>query len=168
MSNPFIEYVEALTCAHMEKEFSKFNDAFRKTIDIIILGNGGSNAVASHISQDYVKFHGKRSLVFSDPSMLTCFINDFGMENAYVKFLEAYATQDTLIILISSGGESKNILNCIQWCEDTHKKYGILTGFKKTNSARKLAKRSLWDYHIPSESYGIVECVHQIFLHGVV
>ena len=100
--------------------------------------------------------------------MVTCFINDFGMDNAYVKFLEAYSTQDTLIILISSGGESKNILNCIEWCEQTYKKYGILTGFDKNNSARKLAKKALWNYHIPSKSYGIVECVHQIFLHGVV
>ncbi len=168
MINPFSEYIDALQCANLESEFKKFKNSFLKTVDIIILGNGGSNAVASHISQDYVKFHGKRSMVFSDPSMLTCFINDFGMDNAYVKFLEAYSTQDTLIILISSGGESKNILNCIQWCEETHKKYGILTGFKETNSARKLAKHSLWDYHISSESYGIIECVHQIFLHGVV
>jgi D-sedoheptulose 7-phosphate isomerase len=168
MNNPFSEYIEALQGAHLETEFKKFQDAFSKTVDIIILGNGGSNAVASHISQDYVKFHGKRSMVFSDPSMLTCYINDFGMENAYVKFLEAYANQDTLIILISSGGESQNILNCIEWCEKTHKKYGILTGFEKNNSARKLSKNSIWSYHIPSESYGIVECVHQIFLHGVV
>jgi D-sedoheptulose 7-phosphate isomerase len=166
--NPFSEYIEALQGAHLETQFKKFNNEFQKTIDIIILGNGGSNAVASHISQDYVKFHGKRSIVFSDPSMLTCFINDFGMENAYVKFLEAYSTQDTLIILISSGGESKNILNCIEWCEQTYKKYGILTGFDQKNSARKLAKKALWNYHIPSKSYGIVECVHQIFLHGVV
>lgn len=166
--NPFSEYIEALQAAHLETQFKKFNNEFQKTIDIIILGNGGSNAVASHISQDYVKFHGKRSIVFSDPSMLTCFINDFGMENAYVKFLEAYSTQDTLIILISSGGESKNILNCIEWCEQTYKKYGILTGFDQNNSARKLAKKALWNYHIPSKSYGIVECVHQIFLHGVV
>lgn len=166
--NPFSEYIEALRGAHLETQFKKFNNEFQKTIDIIILGNGGSNAVASHISQDYVKFHGKRSMVFSDPSMLTCFINDFGMDNAYVKFLEAYSTQDTLIILISSGGESKNILNCIEWCEQTYKKYGILTGFDQNNSARKLAKKALWNYHIPSKSYGIVECVHQIFLHGVV
>jgi D-sedoheptulose 7-phosphate isomerase len=166
--NPFSEYIEALQGAHLETQFKKFKDVFSKTNDIVILGNGGSNSVASHISQDYVKFHGKRSMVFSDPSMLTCFINDFGMENAYVKFLEAYSTQDSLIILISSGGESKNILNCIEWCEQTYKKYGILTGFDQNNSARKLAKKALWNYHIPSKSYGIVECVHQIFLHGVV
>jgi len=161
--NPFSEYIEALQGAHLETQFKKFKDAFSKTNDIVILGNGGSNSVASHISQDYVKFHGKRSMVFSDPSMLTCFINDFGMENAYVKFLEAYSTQDSLIILISSGGESKNILNCIEWCEQTYKNYGILPGFDLHKSARKLAKKALWNYHIPSKSYGIVECFIKYF-----
>jgi D-sedoheptulose 7-phosphate isomerase len=168
MTNPFIEYVEALTCANMEKEFSKFKDAFNKYNNIIILGNGGSNSVASHISQDYVKFHNKNSLVFSDPSMLTCFINDFGMENAYCKFLQYYAKVDTLCILISSGGESKNIVNCIKYCENNTLPYGILTGFNATNKARSIANSALWDYHINSRDYGIVECVHQIFLHGVV
>ena len=108
--NPFSEYIEALQGAHLETQFKKFKDAFSKTIDIIILGNGGSNAVASHISQDYVKFHGKRSIVFSDPSMLTCFINDFGMDNAYVKFLEAYSlvlVENLKIFLIVLNGVSK-------------------------------------------------------------
>ena len=166
--NPFSNYIEALQGAHIEEQFSKFKDAFDKHKNIIILGNGGSNSVASHISQDYVKFHNKNSLVFSDPSMLTCFINDFGMENAYRKFLEYYATPETLCILISSGGESKNIINCIKYCESAAISYGILTGFNFTNKARSIANSALWDYHINSKDYGIVECVHQIFLHGVV
>jgi D-sedoheptulose 7-phosphate isomerase len=166
--NPFLNYIEALQGAHIEEQFSKFKDAFDKHKNIIILGNGGSNSVASHISQDYVKFHNKNSLVFSDPSMLTCFINDFGMENAYRKFLEYYATPETLCILISSGGESKNIINCIKYCESAAISYGILTGFNFTNKARSIANSALWDYHINSKDYGIVECVHQIFLHGVV
>ena len=166
--NPFSNYIEALQGAHIEEQFSKFKDAFGKHNNIIILGNGGSNSVASHISQDYVKFHNKNSLVFSDPSMLTCFINDFGMENAYRKFLEYYSTPETLCILISSGGESKNIINCIKYCEGNTIPYGILTGFSFTNKARSIANSALWDYHINSKDYGIVECVHQIFLHGVV
>jgi D-sedoheptulose 7-phosphate isomerase len=166
--NPFSNYIEALQDAHIEEQFAKFKDSFGKHNNIIILGNGGSNSVASHISQDYVKFHNKNSLVFSDPSMLTCFINDFGMENAYRKFLECYATSETLCILISSGGESKNIINCIKYCESNTTPYGILTGFNSTNKARSIANNALWDYHINSKDYGIVECVHQIFLHGVV
>ena len=110
IENPFKEYIEALSSISINKEFSHFQRAWESFSKIIILGNGGSNAVASHISQDYVKFHNKKSLVFSDPSMLTCFINDFGMDNAFKKFLEFHADHDTLVILISSGGESKNII----------------------------------------------------------
>tara|TARA_B100000886_G_C20421062_1_gene491625 strand:+ start:2768 stop:3274 length:507 start_codon:yes stop_codon:yes gene_type:complete len=168
MINPFNQYISALKDACMEQEFEKFKESWQKYSNIIILGNGGSNAVASHISQDYVKFHNKKSIVFSDPSMLTCFINDFGMDRAYMKFIEFYAEKETLCILISSGGESKNILNCIEFCEKEFLPYGILTGFEEDNTVRKKAKNALWDYHIKSNSYGIVECVHQIFLHAVV
>ena len=54
MSNPFVEYVDTLQSAHMESEFQKFKDAFGAHRRIIVLGNGGSSSVASHISQDYM------------------------------------------------------------------------------------------------------------------
>lgn len=69
--NPFTEYIEALQGAHIEEEFEKFCRAFDAYGRIIILGNGGSNSVASHISQDYMKFHRKKVSILSDPSMLT-------------------------------------------------------------------------------------------------
>ena len=73
--NPFDEYVSTLESAHMEVEFFKFQKAFHTHSRIIILGNGGSNSVASHISQDYMKFHGKRVSILSDPSMITMLSN---------------------------------------------------------------------------------------------
>lgn len=105
--NPFSEYINALQCAHMGNEFEKFKESFQSHPRIIILGNGGSNSVASHISQDYMKFHGKKVSILSDPSMLTMLTNDFGYENAYQKFLEYYVEKDTLVVIMSSGGESK-------------------------------------------------------------
>ena len=138
MVNPFDEYIETLKSAHMELEFFKFQKAFYTHNRIIVLGNGGSNSVASHISQDYMKFHNKKVSILSDPSMITMLTNDFGYEFAYQKFLEYYVESDTLVIIISSGGESPNMINCLNWCE-------------KENV-----------------DYGVVECVHQIFLHGVV
>ena len=68
--------------------------------NIIIIGNGGSNSVASHISQDYTKQLDKRCISFSDPSRLTCYINDYGRDEAYVEFLKDFADKDTLVILI--------------------------------------------------------------------
>jgi len=168
MVNPFSEYISTLQSAHMEEEFSKFEKAFKKHNRIIILGNGGSNSVASHISQDYMKFHKKKVSILSDPSMITMLTNDFGYEYAYQKFLEYYVEEDTLVIIISSGGESDNMLNCMQWCEDNEVSYGILTGFESNNTMRVNSSNALWNYYIDSSSYGVVECVHQIFLHGVV
>jgi D-sedoheptulose 7-phosphate isomerase len=166
--NPFDEYIETLKSAHMEVEFFKFQKAFYTHNRIIILGNGGSNSVASHISQDYMKFHNKKVSILSDPSMITMLTNDFGYDWAYQKFLEYYVEIDTLVIIMSSGGESENMINCLNWCEENKVSYGVLTGFSENNTIRKNAKNSLWNYYINSDSYGVVECVHQIFLHGVV
>ena len=115
-----------------------------------------------------MKFHGKKVSILSDPSMITMLINDFGYENAYQKFLEYYVEKNTLVIIMSSGGESKNMLNCQKWCEQNQIPYGVLTGFSSTNSLRTGAISALWNYYINSSNYGVVECVHQIFLHGVV
>ena len=168
MDNPFDEYIETLKSAHMEVEFFKFQKAFYTHSRIIILGNGGSNSVASHISQDYMKFHNKKVSILSDPSMITMLTNDFGYEYAYQKFLEYYVEKDTLVIIMSSGGESPNMLKCVDWCEDNKVPYGVLTGFESDNTIRGEASNALWNYHIASSDYGVVECVHQIFLHGVI
>ena len=101
--NPFSEYITTLQSAHMEVEFFKFQKAFYTHNRIIILGNGGSNSVASHISQDFMKFHKKKVSILSDPSMITMLTNDFGYDWAYQKFLEYYVEEDTLVIIISSG-----------------------------------------------------------------
>ena len=166
--NPFKEYIDTLRSAHMEEQFLRFQSAFKCYKRIIILGNGGSSSVASHISQDYMKFHKKKVSILSDPSMITMLANDFGYRKAYKKFLEYYVEKDTLVIIMSSGGESKNMINCVNWCEENNVAYGVLTGFDSDNTIRKMSKNALWNYYIGSDSYGVVECVHQIFLHGVV
>ena len=166
--NPFREYIDTLESAHMEDEFQKYLNAFKSHKRIIILGNGGSSSVASHISQDYMKFQDKKVSLLSDPSMITMLTNDFGYDWAYQKFLEYYVEEDTLVVIMSSGGESKNMLKCVDWCEDNKISYGVLTGFSPDNTIRGEATSALWNYHIASDSYGVVECVHQIFLHGVV
>ena len=168
MTNPFTEYVQTLESAHMELEFFKFQKAFHTHPRIIVLGNGGSSSVASHISQDYMKFHGKKVSILSDPSMITMLTNDFGYDWAYQKFLEYFVESDTLVIIMSSGGESQNMINCLQWCEKEKVAYGVLTGFNPENKIRSMAEHALWNYYINSDDYGVVECVHQIFLHGVV
>tara|TARA_R100000008_G_C3523595_1_gene135360 strand:- start:159 stop:659 length:501 start_codon:yes stop_codon:yes gene_type:complete len=136
---------------------------------IYLIGNGGSNAICSHLSQDYTKALGFPAVSFSDPSRLTCYINDYGRDDAYAKFLEHFATKDSLCILISSSGNSENILRAAEFCLSEYIPYIVLTGFDPNNKLRtKYGKTSKLDFYVPSHDYGIVENLHSIFLHSVI
>ena len=111
---------------YLEKIINEYNN-------IIIIGNGGSNSVASHIAQDYTKMLDKRVISFSDPSRLTCYINDYGRDLAYVEFLRDFADKNTLVILISSSGNSMNIFNSVVYCKSLNIPTILLSGFDKDN-----------------------------------
>jgi len=154
----------------------KFKDRLRSVVNqhgrIIILGNGGSNSVASHIAQDYTKMLGKKAITFSDPSRLTCYINDYGMEEANRQFVKEFADPFTLVIIISSSGNSKNMLRVMELCQELKLKHIILTGFDENNKMRQLNEslggKAELDIWIDSSDYGVVECVHQIALHSII
>ncbi|MAG26603.1 hypothetical protein CMI47_13760 [Candidatus Pacearchaeota archaeon] len=133
---------------------------------IIIIGNGGSNSVASHIAQDYTKMLGKRAVSFSDPSRLTCYINDYGRDEAYKKFIEHFEEPNTLVILISSSGRSENILTAGRYCEEKHIPTCVLSGFYKDNPLNEMKSPEI-SYHVDSHDYGVVESAHQVFLHSI-
>jgi D-sedoheptulose 7-phosphate isomerase len=159
---------ETEKCFEFKNELQALID---KHSDIIILGNGGSSAIASHISQDYTKKLKKKSFTFSDSSRLTCYANDYGYENAYTQFLKEFVepNKDTLVILISSSGNSQNIINCAEFCNQNEKiEVVTLTGFDINNRLNNLdIKNRKINYWVDSKDYGIVECVHMIFLHMV-
>tara|TARA_R110002020_G_scaffold311009_1_gene526666 strand:+ start:470 stop:973 length:504 start_codon:yes stop_codon:yes gene_type:complete len=134
--------------------------------NIIIIGNGGSNSVASHISQDYTKQLNKRCISFSDPSRLTCYINDYGRDEAYVEFLKDFADTDTLVILISSSGNSMNIFNCARFCKSLGIKFILLSGFDEDNRLNTF-DGGVMKYWVDSHDYGVVETAHQVLLHSI-
>lgn len=137
--------------------------------EIIILGNGGSNAIASHMAEDYTKALAKKGICFSDAARLTCYANDYGYENAFCQYLKEFSTKNSLVILISSSGNSKNILNCAEYCKHNDIQYIILTGFNEQNSLRtQHSKTCVLDFWVQSKDYGIVECAHEIILHSVI
>ena len=73
---------------------------------IIVVGNGGSAAMASHVAVDFTKAAGMRSINFNEADLLTCFANDFGYEQAYAKAIDYYGDEGDGLIAISSSGTS--------------------------------------------------------------
>jgi D-sedoheptulose 7-phosphate isomerase len=135
---------------------------------IIILGNGGSNSIASHISCEYTKALNKPSISFSDPARLTCYANDYGYENTFKQFLKEFSESNGLVILISSSGNSKNITNCAEYCIDTGLKFITLSGYKNNNKLRSYSNRAELDFWIDNNDSGIIECIHEIILHSII
>ena len=132
--------IEIENCYSYKEEMKKVISDYN---NIIILGNGGSSSIASHITQDYTKQMKKRSFTFSDPSRLTCYSNDYGYENAYSQFLKEFASKDdTLVVLISSSGNSENILNCADWCENNSIPTVIMTGFDENNMLKNKSMKN--------------------------
>ena len=99
---------------------------------VMIFGNGGSAAIANHFSVDLTKNSKIRCVNFNESSLLTCFSNDFGYENWVKKTLEFHGNRKDMIILISSSGESKNMINACKFALK-RKYFSIVTftGFKK-------------------------------------
>ena len=157
------------------KEYNLFEkyQKLKRLVDshkrIIIIGNGGSNAVASHVSVDYTKVLKKECLSFSDSPRLTCYINDYGEKQAYVEFLKDFVNDDTLVILISSSGESMNIVNCAIWCSENNIPTILLSGFKEDNKLNSFKyNNNPLKFWIDSVDYGDVERKHLKFLHSIV
>lgn len=150
-------------------DLQKLKDKILFANSTIILGNGGSNAIASHMAEDYTKALKIPSLCFSDAARLTCYANDYGYENAFVQFLKEFATKDHVVILISSSGNSTNILKCATYCIDNDIDFVSLSGFKTDNKLKICAENnSKLHFWIDSTDYGVVECCHEIILHSVI
>ncbi len=131
---------------------------------VLIAGNGGSAAIASHCAVDLTKCAGIRCVNFNEADLITCFANDYGFERWLEKALEFYADDGDLVILISSSGKSLNIVNAAKYTRTRNLTLVTFSGFSEDNSLRKLGQLNFW---VQSQSYNIIEMTHQIWLLAV-
>lgn len=131
---------------------------------VIIAGNGGSAATASHCSVDFTKNAGVRCVNFNEADLITCFANDFGYEMWIEKALELYADDGDLVILISASGRSPNMIRAAQHARKRNLPLVTFTGFAPDNPLRALGRPNFWT---ASHAYNVVEMTHQIWLLAV-
>ena len=133
---------------------------------IMIFGNGGSAAIASHVSVDLTKNANIRSVNFNEADLITCFANDYGYERWVEKAIDFYADSKDVLILISSSGKSKNMLNaCKAGKKNKISTIITFTGHNKDIPLSKLGNINLW---IDSKAYNFVENTHQVWLLTIV
>jgi D-sedoheptulose 7-phosphate isomerase len=138
----------------------------KKKNKVIICGNGGSAATASHIAVDLTKNAKIRSINFNEADLITCFSNDYGYENWIKQSLKFYADKGDLLILISCSGNSKNLINANKFALKKKIKVVSLTGCKKNNQLNK-QKNSL-KFWLNSNNYNHIEIIHHLMLLSIV
>ena len=133
---------------------------------ILIFGNGGSAAIASHFSVDLTKNAKIRCTNYNEPDLITCFSNDFGYERWVEMAIKYYGNKGDILIVISSSGKSKNMINaCIAARKKKFSKIITLTGHLVNNPVKKLGDINLW---VNSKAYNYVENIHQFWLLSLV
>ena len=131
---------------------------------IILIGNGGSAAIAEHMATDLTKNAGLRAMTLSGTPILTTFANDFGYQHIYSKAVEAYADRGDILVAISSGGTSPNILNAVDAAKEMGCRVITFSGFDAKNLLRQKGDINIY---VPSFAYGYVELIHNLLIHFI-
>jgi D-sedoheptulose 7-phosphate isomerase len=138
---------------------------------ILVAGNGGSSALASHFATDLGSGSVLRgydypiiSLVDNSP-LITAAANDFGYEQIFARQLKNLANVNDLLVVISSSGNSNNLIEAILQAKQIGMRTVAVTGF----DGGKISSLVDTNVHVPSEigEYGQVEDVHSIILHSI-
>jgi len=131
---------------------------------LMVIGNGGSAAIAIHTLTDYANAGGLRTMDFMSPSLLTCMGNDYGFENVFAKPVEIWADNGDILFAISSSGKSSNILKACQAAREKGCLIYTFSGFDPGNPLRSLGRLN---FYVPSTHYGFVELAHQTLIHCI-
>lgn len=149
----------------IKKLVEVFSDIKAQQKQVFFIGNGGSAAIASHMTADFMKNGGMKTYSLYDNSVTTCMGNDYGYEFIFSRPLEFLANKGDLLVAISSSGNSKNIVNAIQTAR--HKGLCVITfsGFSRENH---IIHTGIYNVHVPVSHYGIVESIHNLILQQIV
>ena len=141
----------------------------RDSARIFIIGNGGSCAIAEHISTDLNKRCKVKAHTLSNNSLATCLSNDYGYENAFTQWLQINQINSfDFLVAISSSGKSLNILNAIHHAQDCLAPVFAIFGMDGNTDFLEWNDLQNYFIHIDSYNYGVIELTTEIILHSIV
>ena len=133
-----------------------------------IAGNGGSAGIADHAVCDilkgaYVEGHPPfRAVSLSaNGPLLTALGNDLSYDDVYSEPLKFYLRDTDAVLVVSSSGNSENVVRALRAAREKGVPTIAFTGFK----GGRLAEEADIPVHVPVDNYGIVEDLHMSFIH---
>ena len=163
-----IEVLQSLDRKSIAKALDKLTEAWENERDIYIFGNGGSSATASHFENDFNKgvseplekkfrFH----CLNDNMSTVMAVANDLGFEEVFRFQLVNRVKKDDIIMAISGSGNSKNVLNAVEYAKE---KGAYIIGITGYNGGKLMGLSDL-NLHADINSMQITEDIHMMFDH---
>jgi len=109
-------------------------NTFRNNGKVLLAGNGGSAADCQHIAAELIgRLNFDREplpaiALTANTSNLTCIANDYGYENIFSRQIQALANENDTLIVYTTSGKSKNIINAVIEARPRVKSIISLTG----------------------------------------
>ena len=106
--------------AEVARAADLIGECFRTGNKLLMCGNGGSAADASHFATELVVRFTKdrRALpaicLASDSGILTACGNDYGFDKIFARQVEAFGQPDDVLICFTTSGNSKNVLLALE------------------------------------------------------
>lgn len=96
-------------------------------------GNGGSMSDAMHFAEELSgRFRDERkpipAMAISDPGYITCTANDYGYDQIFSRFVEAFGLNGDVLLAISTSGNSENVLEAAKTAKEKGMHIIALTG----------------------------------------
>jgi D-sedoheptulose 7-phosphate isomerase len=144
--------------------------AYERDGTIIVCGNGGSAATASHFACDLAKWTIRpgarrvRALALTDNiPVMTAFSNDQSYSDVFVEQLMTHYRPGDLLFAISGSGNSANVLNAVAWANEQGAATVGITGF----DGGKLQRMARIALHVRNTQMPQVEDVHSTICHAL-
>ena len=134
-ANQLSRALDLVNQAQIDNFFNVFESYFGSKSNIYLLGNGGSQANAHHISGDFIKTFSlaglklKISCLADNVCHLTAAANDLSYDEAYSILIDNLIDKDDLLIYLSGSGNSLNLVKCARKAKLRGIKQAALTGF---------------------------------------
>jgi len=153
--------------SQMEAVARAMVEALSKGKRIYVMGNGGSAADSQHLAAELVgRFRMERHPLpchaFStDTSVLTAIANDYGVEEVFVKQVQAFVGEGDVVIGISTSGNAPNVVAAV---EEANRRGAVTVGLTGRGGGR-LGEVCRMCIRVPSDETPRIQEAHQTIIH---
>src|SRR6266576_1973705 len=153
--------------AQVAKAADLIEESLRAGNKLLVCGNGGSAADASHFATEFVVRFTKdrRALpaicLASDSGILTAAGNDYGFDEIFARQVAAFGVRGDVLICLTTSGKSKNLIRALEEAKARQLKTIAFLG-RDGGSTIGIADLDLL---VKSDSTARVQEAHQLLLH---